>query len=202
MKKLIVFLCILFASVLCTACINNFAIQELNSKAKEYLDKGDVASAICRLQSSVDLDGNIYETRYNLAIAYIKNQDYKNAKEQIEVAMRLKPENADTYYSLGVIHEGIAKELTTVKETEEETGEETDNKTDDKTEKISNENIEAAILSLNEAIKAYETYLQKNAEAKDKTEVERQIDSIKKTIEEHEKQLDGTGEEPVNGTEQ
>ena len=35
MQRLILILTLLFVSVLTTACINNFAIQELNNKAKE-----------------------------------------------------------------------------------------------------------------------------------------------------------------------
>ena len=63
MKKAFLLAVILFISVVSTACINNFAVQELNNKAKDFMDKGDYASAIERLKSSVDLDGSIFETR-------------------------------------------------------------------------------------------------------------------------------------------
>ena len=62
MQKLLSILLLLFISVITTACINNFAVQELNNKAKEYLDKGDTQTAICRFKSSLDLDNTIYET--------------------------------------------------------------------------------------------------------------------------------------------
>ena len=66
MKKFLVLVSILMASLFCTACINNLAIQELNQMGKNYLDKGDYNNAISRFQSSVDLDENVFESRYNL----------------------------------------------------------------------------------------------------------------------------------------
>ena len=111
MKKLVAVLTILFASVLCTACINNFAIQELNNKAQESLRTGDVETAICRLQSSVDLDENLFETRYNLAVALTQAGKYKKAKEQIEVALNMKPTIPEVYYTKGVVLEGIGANI-------------------------------------------------------------------------------------------
>ena len=87
MKKLTLFLAILFVSVLCSACINNIAIQELNNKAQELMQKGDIQGAISRLESSVDLDGTIFETRYNLGVAYISAQEFKKAQTQLEEAI-------------------------------------------------------------------------------------------------------------------
>ena len=111
MKKLVAILTILFASVLCTACINNFAIQELNNKAQESLRTGDIETAICRLQSSVDLDENLFETRYNLAVALTQAGKYKKAKEQIEIALNMKPNTPEAYYTKGVILEGIGANI-------------------------------------------------------------------------------------------
>ena len=173
MKKLIAFLTVLFVSVLCTACINNFAVQELNNKAKGYLEAGDIESAICRLQSSVDLDGNIFETRYNLAIAYIKNNSFEKAKEQIEAAMKLKADSADSYYSLGVINEGLAYQIS---QPEAKEGEEAP--------ALNKKEIELAVSRFNEAEKAYEQYLAKAPDAADKNEVKSQIESIKRKVEE------------------
>ncbi|GBF23666.1 hypothetical protein tpqmel_1070, partial [Candidatus Gastranaerophilus sp. (ex Termes propinquus)] len=111
MKKLFLLFTILFVGVLCTACVNNLAVQELNDKAKTYLDSGNIQAAICRLQSSVDLDGNVYESRYNLAVAYIANDEFKKAEEQLLVAATIKPKAANTYYSLGVAQEGQAYDI-------------------------------------------------------------------------------------------
>ena len=38
MKKALLLVSILFVSIVTTACINNLAVQELNTKAKAYLD--------------------------------------------------------------------------------------------------------------------------------------------------------------------
>ena len=102
MKKFAILVFILFASLMCTACINNLAIQELNQIGKEYLDKGDYENAIGRFQSSVDLDENVFESRYNLGVAYIAKEDYKNAVGQLEAAVKINPESADAYYSYAV----------------------------------------------------------------------------------------------------
>ena len=182
MKKLVAFLSILFASVLCTACINNFAIQELNNKAKEYLAKGDIPSAICRLQSSVDLDGNVFETRYNLGVAYIKNGEYKNAVEQLEAALNLK-DAADVYYSLGVAQEGIATEAVKVEQDEEAK----------EVKEPEAADFEAALVHLDEAIKAYETYLKKAPDASDREAVLEQINSIEKTAQDYKQKLEPSG---------
>ena len=63
MRKLLKFLLILFLGVISSACINNYAVYELNELAHEHLRNGDVDGAIARLVSSVDLDPNHYETR-------------------------------------------------------------------------------------------------------------------------------------------
>ena len=105
MKKLVLLITILFVSVLTTACINNFAVQELNNKAKESLQNGDSETAICRLKSSLDLDSNMYETHYNLAVAYISAKKYDEAIESLSTVLKLKPDFSDAYYSLGVANE-------------------------------------------------------------------------------------------------
>lgn len=111
MKKALLLVSILFISVISTACINNFAVQELNNKAKGFMDKGDYQAAIERLKSSIDLDGSVFETRYNLAVAYTKAEDYANAVEAYNEAIKLNPDFADSYYSLAVCEENLAKDI-------------------------------------------------------------------------------------------
>ena len=111
MKKALLLLSILFVSVISTACINNFAVQELNSKAKSYLEEGDYKAAIERLKSSVDLDNTIFETHYNLAVAYTQAEDYANAIDSFKKAIELNPEAADSYYSLAVAQENLSVDL-------------------------------------------------------------------------------------------
>ena len=86
MKKAFLLASILFISVISTACINNFAVQEHNNKAKDFMDKGDYVSAIERLKSSVDLDGSVFETQYNFPLALIVGNEAKGISSTIKKA--------------------------------------------------------------------------------------------------------------------
>ena len=116
MKKVILLITVLFVSVISTACINNLAVQELNSKAKEYMEAGEIDKAICRLRSSIDLDTNVFETHYNLGVALISAKQYGEAEKSLENAIKLKPDFADAYYSLAVAQEELAYEKINKKE--------------------------------------------------------------------------------------
>ena len=63
------------------------------------------------MQSSIDLDSTIFETHYNLGVAYIKNKQYKKAIEALSKALELSSDYADSYYSLAVAQEAYAQEL-------------------------------------------------------------------------------------------
>ena len=71
MKKALMIASVLFIAVVSTACINNMAVQELNNKAAEYMQKGDYESAMNRLQASLDLDSTMYETLVLLQLMQI-----------------------------------------------------------------------------------------------------------------------------------
>lgn len=107
MKRVLLIATVLLISVISTACINNFAVQELNVKAKEFMDNGDYASAVERLKSSTDLAPTSYEIWYNLAVAYTKLDDYINAVEAYNKVIELNPEFAEAYYSLAVCEENL-----------------------------------------------------------------------------------------------
>ena len=111
MRKVLLIASILFVAVASTACINNLAVQDLNNKAKIYADKGDYVQAIERLKSSVDLDGSVLETQYNLAVAYTKAEDYENAVKTYNDVLKLNSDFADAYYSLAVAEENLAKDI-------------------------------------------------------------------------------------------
>lgn len=113
MRKLFSFLTILFIAVISSACINSYAVKELNEKAGAYLQKGDVQSAIARLESSIDLDDSIFESRYNLAIAYLKVDNCAAALEQIKAAESLanKENIANVYYTAGVANNCLAEQI-------------------------------------------------------------------------------------------
>ena len=190
MRKFLSILTILLVSVLSTACINNLAVQELNNKAKVFMDKGDYENAISRLEASVDLDDTIFETQYNLAVAYTYANKYKEAIETFGKAINLKPTMAETYYSLGVAQENFAIDV--IKGEVNINGEKPNDEEDDKVAEQENANEDSTELSkeekeavkdlYNQAIESYETYLKKAGNAKDKATVEAKISNIKTEI--------------------
>lgn len=167
MKKAFLLAGILFISVISTACINNFAVQELNNKAKMFMDKGDYASAIERLKSSVDLDGTVFETRYNLAVAYTKAEDYANAIDAYNEAIRLNSNFADAYYSRAVCEENLAKDIISgeiiINENDEMI------KKDDSDDKVSfsKKSVDVIKNLLNESIADYKIYTDKSGDNTD-----------------------------------
>lgn len=187
MKKAFLLASILFISVISTACINNFAVQELNNKAKEFMDKGDYISAVERLKSSVDLDGSVFETQYNLAVAYTKAEDYANAVKTYDDAIKLNPDFADSYYSRAVCEENLAKDIVSGEVIVNPDGsiEKVQENSDD--EEVSNndkkldDNTKSVLTNLlKNAIDDYNLYLEKVPTAEDSAEIEASI----KTLEE------------------
>lgn len=185
MKKIILMLTVLFASVLTTACINNLAIQELNNKAKAYMDAGEVEKAICRYKSSLDLDENIFETNYNLGVAYISEKNYKEAMDFLKNAIKINPSQPDAYYSLGVVLESIAydkiagvdedknnDELVSENDTQNNIAEEEKPKvlTDSEKQEISK--------LFMDAIDNYNQYLALNQQAEDKEKISARVEEI------------------------
>lgn len=184
MKKAFLLVVILFMSVISTACINNFAVQELNNKAKDYLDKGDYDNAISRLKSSIDLDSTIFETHYNLGIAYTQAGKYPEAIGTFKNALKLKPSFTDTYYSLAVAQENYAKgfidgSLNDKNKNQEETSEDS-NVSNNKT-LSSEQKIQVAQL-LDDSIKSYTTYLEKGKDIQDKQEIEEKVEYLKTQV--------------------
>lgn len=182
MRKLTLFLAILFVSVLCSACINNIAIQELNNKAQEYMQKGDFQSAISRLESSVDLDGSVFETRYNLGVAYISAQDFKKAQEQLKEAIKIKPDFADSYYSLAVAQESDA--LKVLEDTDDENQVEVAVVSDDEYSDLKNISKEDALYMVNllgEAVNSYNKYLELKPQLQDREDILAQVGYLEET---------------------
>ncbi len=184
MKKVLLLVSILFVAVVSTACINNLAVQDLNNKAQSFMEKGDYTQAIERLKSSIDLDPSIFETHYNLAIAYTKAEDYINAVEEYKKALELKPNTADVYYSLATAENNLAVDMSQLKvrmnmddtlftpKSEDSSTIELSDKLTDKEQKLVSELYDSAIAN-------YEKYLELNPNAEDKADVNAQIDKIK-----------------------
>lgn len=189
MKKAILIVTVLFIAVISTACINNFAVQELNNKAKVYLENGDYDAAINRLLSSIDLDSTIFETHYNLGVAYIKNKEYEKAVEALSKAIDLNSEHADSYYSLAVAQEAYAQELLDVNTSDENVSDEDINSEDVKTQisdkvlKMSPEQRKLTSIELyTNAVASYKKYLTISKNAKDAIDVNNQIKSIEEEL--------------------
>lgn len=190
MKKAFLLASILFISVISTACINNFAVQELNNKAKDFMDKGDYVSAIERLKSSVDLDGSVFETQYNLAVAYTKAEDYSNAIKTYAAAIKLNPDFADAYYSLAVCEENLVKDIISgaVKVNDDgtvEKVEEIDNEAEEAKVVLSDRAKETLGKLLNDAISDYGLYQDKSNEPDDRAFVDRKVKELQQLLAEN-----------------
>lgn len=172
MQKLLSILLLLFISVITTACINNFAVQELNNKAKEYLDKGDTQTAICRLKSSLDLDNTIYETHYNLGIAYLNAKEYDNAIKHFDETLELKPNFPSVYFSKGVTYEEMFYEVTDDNDDIDSAKDEKETETNDNDIKLSPNDL------LLKSIDNYKLYLENEKEPSDYNDVSQKIKEL------------------------
>ena len=187
MRKVFLILTLLMVSVLTTACINNFAVQELNNKAKIYLEKGDTEKAISRLKSSLDLDDSIFETHYNLAIAYMKAEEYNLAKQSFEKAKSINDKVAELYYSIAVCDQQIADiAISNLKSndnsTRQSSEENYDNDQDNKKE--FNLSLNDIKLLLNSSIENYQKYIELEKNNNDKEKIEEMINDIKSQLNE------------------
>ena len=191
MKKAFLLVLILFMSVISTACINNLAVQELNNKAKDYLDKGDYENAISRLKSSIDLDSTMFETHYNLGIAYTQAEEYPEAVETFRNAIKLKPNFSDAYYSLAVAQENYAKGIIdgSISEKGEKKEVKSENENEEaisaKPKELTKEQKAEVSQILQDSIDSYSAYLEKGKEINDKAEVEAKIEYLKGQLEKY-----------------
>lgn len=172
MKKLLSFLLLLLLGVICTACVNTFAVHELNEIAAKFIQDGDYQSAISRLESANDLDDSVFETRYNLATAYIGVNDCEKALKNVLEAKKIDDKKPSVYYTLAVANDCFVSNRLNNGEIEEETAD---------FQAISNEK---AIEYLRNAIENYETYLSMDTHAADAEEVKETIENDKAKMEE------------------
>ena len=184
MKKTFLLAAILFISVISTACINNFAVQELNNKAKAYMEKGDYTSAIERLKSGIDLDNSVFETQYNLAVAYTMAEDYENAIKTYNDAIKINPDFADSYYSLAVCEENLAKDIISqeVVVNEDKTISKNENYEEDK--ELTDIAKETVLSLLDSSISDYQIYLDKASDA-DKDAIDKKIVELKEMLQKY-----------------
>lgn len=187
MQKTLLIIGILVITLFSTACVNKFAVQELNNNAKAMMAEGRIDDAIARLESSIDLDERVFETHYNLAVVYIQAKKYDKAEKSLEKTIELNPDFADAYYSMGVVYEDMAVDIINgevkdeqgnlVNEDKTQMSEETGEKKDlTDAEKIQICNY------ITSAIDYYNKYLSKNSNAEDKVKVNEKIESLNKDL--------------------
>lgn len=174
MKKILLLFTILFVSVITTACINNFAIQELNNKAESYLNNGDTETAICRLKSSLELDNEIYQTHYNLAVAYNNIGNYEGSIEEAKRVIELKPDFKDAYYTMAVAKEALAYNV--LEKEPDDNGE---------IQELTLDEIATFNNKASEAVEAYNQYLVMNTNTEDSNKINNQIASLNEKIKEY-----------------
>ena len=164
MKKIIILFTLLLVSVMTTACINNMAIEELNNKAEEYLAKGDTHSAICRLKSSLDLDNELYQTHYKLALAYNKAGNPEEAAKELSRVLELRPDYDEVILPLADAKYAIAMNIL------------------QKKNGINSEDIVDFNSNASEAISYYNKYLVKNVSAKNTGDINKKIEILNERI--------------------
>lgn len=185
MKKALMIASVLFIAVVSTACINNMAVQELNNKAAEYMQKGDYESAMNRLQASLDLDSTMYETYYNLGVAAINANKYEKAIEALEGGIKIKPDYADFYYSLGLAQTSLADEIIENSEKELSEGEKNAEIVNTEPKKELSDEDKAKVADLKkQAAENLTKYLEMNPNGEDKQTVEELIKEINSYSEE------------------
>ena len=181
MKRVLLIATVLFISVISTACINNFAVQELNVKAKEFMDKGDYVSAVERLKSSTDLAPTAFETWYNLAVAYTKLDNYIDAINAYNKVIELNPTFADAYYSLAVCEENLIIDIKNGVITIDENGNPV--KTDVMEDKLTENEQEFINGMTQDVIKHYEEFIKYSEDEAKKQSAQTQIDELNQKAE-------------------
>ncbi len=185
MQKTLLIIGILVVTLFSTACVNKFAVQELNNNAKSLIAEGRLDDAIARLESSIDLDENVYETHYNLAVVYIQAKKYDKAIKSLEKVNELNPDFADAYYSMAVAYEDKAVDIIDGNVNDEDNNQDEDKQEveqqDGKRVLTDTEKIQICD-NLTTAIDFYNKYLSKNTNAADKDKVNEKIETLNKDL--------------------
>lgn len=186
MQKTLLIIGILVVTLFSTACVNKFAVQELNNNAKAMMAEGRVDDAIARLESSIDLDERVFETHYNLAVVYIQAKKYDKAIKSLEKTIELNPDFADAYYSMGVAYEDKAVDIINgevkdedgnVKDADEKVAEDTEAK-----KELTDAEKTQICDYMTSAIDYYNKYLSKESNSDDKDKVNEKIESLNKDL--------------------
>lgn len=185
MQKTLLIMGIVFVTLACTACVNRFAVQELNNNAKELMASGNTEAAISRLESSIDLDESVFETHYNLAVAYIQAEKYDKALKSLEKVIELNPDFADAYHSLGVVYEEQAYDIISGdadKENADSDAQKEEVSDNSQPKKLTDAEKEKVCELFTNAIDNYNKYLTKKSDASDKDKVNSKIEDLNKEL--------------------
>ncbi len=187
MKKALMIASILLVAVVSTACINNIAVQELNNKAMEYMQKGDYEAAMNRLQASLDLDNTMYQTYYNLGVAAINANKCDTAIKALEDGIKIKPDYADFYYSLGVAQIGLADDIYEKAELKESAKIDTEKEEVEMDRTVETVNKADMVDLKRSAIQNLNKYLELEPNAKEKDSIDEMLKQCEEFIAENEK---------------
>ena len=195
MKKTLLITLIMAVTLVSTACVNKFAVQELNNNAQKMLAAGDVEGAISRLESSIDLDESLYETHYNLAVAYLEAKKLDKAEKALNKVFELNPDFPDAYHTMGVVNEEKAYEIINGKDSEEDN----DNaEVSDDVQAQENALTDEQKTDINKyittAIEYYNKYLSKKVNADDAAKVNEKIDSLNTELRKYSTEESGKSE--------
>lgn len=168
----------LLATLICSflflsACDNNLSnidVKKLNEKASEYMQAGDYEKAVSRLESSLDLNPEPFETYYNLGVAYYQLNDYEKALKSLDEAIKKNEKLADAYFSRAIVYEDWAYSIL------EGEGEQANLK------EPSSETKELSMKYLQNAKVDFEKYLELKKNAKDKDDVHEKIIQIENEL--------------------
>lgn len=83
--------------------------EELNSKAIEFVKRGDYSAAIKTLHEAVDIQPDYASAQLNLGTAYMLSGDSNKALGFIRRSVELNPQSARAYNQLGVVYEKLGK---------------------------------------------------------------------------------------------
>ena len=195
MKKTLLITLIMAVTLVSTACVNKFAVQELNNNAQKMLAAGDVEGAISRLESSIDLDESLYETHYNLAVAYLEAKKLDKAEKALNKVFELNSDFPDAYHTMGVVNEEKAYEIINGKDSEEDNDNaEVSDDVQAQENALSDEQKTDINKYITTAIEYYNKYLSKKVNADDAAKVNEKIDSLNTELRKYSTEESGKSE--------
>lgn len=109
-KILNVFVTLVLA-IFCSGCSNIFAVCTLVNSAKEFIEIGDIKSAISRLESAYELDKCNYEVQYLLIDSYLREKRCEDAIPYAISILKLEKSEAATYRIVGETYMCTANDI-------------------------------------------------------------------------------------------